>query len=130
LVRLIGFFLNKRISSGPLLRTSITSEESAQIKDLEALFHKYLTLVRDIKPNLIPEDLDISIRYSVKRSLWRGSTSQARNKKVPRDIINLNNRWQSEDAAGFCQVGGGEMMEDYTDVQAAVETLLQYSEPL
>lgn len=97
LVRLISFFLNKRISSGPLLRASITTDEPAQIKDLDALFHKYLVLVRDIKPNLIPEDLDIPSRYSVKRSLRRGSTSQARSKKVPRDVINLNNRWRTED---------------------------------
>jgi hypothetical protein len=68
--------------------------------------------------------------YSIRRSLQRGSTTQARNVKVPRDVINLNNRWRVEDASAFRSAAPGEMMENYTDVLAAVETLLQYSEPL
>ena len=49
---------------------------------------------------------------------------------MPWDIIKLNNRWRAEDLAGACAATGGEMIENYTNVVAAVKTLLQYSEPL
>jgi hypothetical protein len=48
-------------------------------------------------------------------------------------VINGNNRWRAEEAAkeGRAAAFGGNMMErSYTDVRAAVESLLRYSEAL
>ena len=115
---------------GPIFRKHPVSEDAAQIKHLDVLFHKYLLILQAIRPELIPESIDVINDYSIRRSLRRGSTTQARNQKVPRDIINLNNRWRSDDLARSRVAAPGEMMENYTDVVAAVETLLQYSEPL
>jgi hypothetical protein len=67
------------------------------------------------------------------RSIRRGSTAQTRNERVPKDVINGNNRWRAEVAAkeGRAAAFGGNMMErSYTDVRAAVESLLRYSEAL
>jgi hypothetical protein len=115
---------------GPIFRKSPFSDDAIQIKHLDVLFHKYLLIVQATRPDLIPESVDVVSDYSIRRSIRRGSTSQARNQKIPRDIINLNNRWRADDQAGSRVAAPGEMMENYTDVVAAVETLLQYSEPL
>jgi hypothetical protein len=68
--------------------------------------------------------------YSLRRSLRRGSTAQARNVGVPKDIILLNNRWRSSEKARNKQAMPGEMIEYYTDVVVAIEALLKYSSPL
>jgi hypothetical protein len=68
--------------------------------------------------------------YSLKRSVRRGSTAQARNVGVPKDIIVLNNRWRSVERSRNKQAVPGEMIEYYTDVVIAVEALLKYSTPL
>jgi hypothetical protein len=118
------------VTSGPLFRKSQEINEPAQIKHLDHLFHKYLLMLQCKRPDLIPENIDVLNVYSIRRSPRRGSTTQARNVKVPRDVININNRWRAENSSGFRSAAPGEMMENYTDVLAAVETLLQYSEPL
>jgi hypothetical protein len=46
-------------------------------------------------------------------------------------VIDGNNRWRAEEAGkgGRAATFGGDMMErSYTDVRAAVESLLRYSE--
>ncbi|KAL7580180.1 hypothetical protein ACA910_012931 [Epithemia clementina (nom. ined.)] len=115
---------------GLLFRPNVHSSASANIKHLDSLFHRYLLMLQEEAPSLVGEDTDVVNWYSVRHSLWRGSTTQARNKKVPRNIINLNNHWRTEEAAGARATVGGEMLKVYTDVLAAIETLLQYSEPL
>jgi hypothetical protein len=130
LLRLMAAHERAGVTAGPLFRKSQEINEPAQIKHLDHLFHKYLLAVQSRRSDLIPESVDVMNVYSIRRSLRRGSTTQARNVKVPRDVINLNNRWRAEDASAFRSAAPGEMMENYTDVLAAVETLLQYSEPL
>jgi hypothetical protein len=102
----------------------------AKVKELDVLFHRYLLMVQESFPALIPASTDVPAVFSVKRSLRRGSTAQARNKGVPKDVIMLNNRWRSDEASkGYASVPG-EIMELYTDVVVAVEALLKYSTPL
>ncbi|KAL7575878.1 hypothetical protein ACA910_003192 [Epithemia clementina (nom. ined.)] len=94
------------------------------------MFHKYLLELQVMNPHVLPMTMDIVNNYSVRRLLQRGSTTQARNKKVPKDIVNLNNQWRSEDTAGCQEQHGLAMIDVYTDVLAALDTLLQYSEAL
>ena len=108
----------------------ITAPDQVLVPAPDPVLIPNLFIVQAIRPDLIPESIDVINDYSIRRSLRRGSTAQARNQKVPRDIVNLNNRWRSDDLARSRVAAPGEMMENYTDVVAAVETLLQYSEPL
>jgi hypothetical protein len=130
LLRLLAELHRGGTQYGPLFRKGINTSDPAQIKHLDIYFHKYLLLLQGQRPDLLPESVDIINDFSIRRSLRRGSTSQARNKKIPRDVINLNNRWRTEDKAGHRHTSNGEMMENYTDAVAALETILQYSEPL
>jgi hypothetical protein len=74
--------------------------------------------------------VDIVAVYSLRRSLRRGSTAQARNTGIPKDIIVLNNRWRSEERSRNRVAQAGDMVELYTDAVVAIEALLKYSEPL
>ena len=118
------------MTSGPLFQTEAKEPLPAKVKELDVLFHKYLFMVQDSFPHLIPATIDVSEMYSLSRSLRRGSTAQARNQGVPRDIISMNNRWRSEEASRSHSAVPGDMLELYSDVVVALEALLRYSTPL
>jgi hypothetical protein len=130
LSRLLQCYDTRNITGGPLFRATPNASVAARTKDLDVLFHRYLAMVQEQFPALIAVEVDIAARYSLRRSLRRGSTAQARNRGVPKDIILLNNRWRSEEASRNRQALPGEMIEYYTDVVVAVEAFLRYSEPL
>ena len=102
----------------------------AKTKELDVIFHKYMLMVQDQYPNLVGPEIDVVVSYSLRRSLRRGSTAQARNKGIPKDIIALNNRWRSEEESRNRVTQTGDMVEYYTDAVVAIEALLKYSERL
>jgi hypothetical protein len=130
LFRLLRCYEERGIETGPLFRDSPGSNLPAQVKELDVLFHRYLFMVQENFPALIPATIEVALVYSFRRSLRRGSTAQARNKGVPRDTIMLNNRWRSEEASRSFSGVPGEIVEYYTDVVVALEALLRYSGPL
>ncbi|KAL7572219.1 hypothetical protein ACA910_011750 [Epithemia clementina (nom. ined.)] len=130
LQRLIEVYEAYGVTFRPSFRSKPHSDEPARIGQLDVWFHRYLLQLQTLQPNLISATTDVLNAYSVRRSLRRGSTTQARNKKVPKDVVDLNNRWRAEDAAGNCEARGSKMLETYTDVLIAIEVLLQYSESL
>jgi hypothetical protein len=87
-------------------------------------------MVQENFPALIPSSISVPFVDSLKWSLRQGSTMQARNKGVPRDLILLNNRWRSDEASRGYSGVPGDIVELYTDVVVAVEALLKYSSPL
>jgi hypothetical protein len=102
----------------------------SKVKEIDVLFHRYMLMVQENFPSLIPASINVPFVYSVKRSLRRGLTAQARNQNVPRDVILLNNRWRSDEASRGYSGVPGDIVELYTDVVVAVEALLRYSSPL
>jgi hypothetical protein len=130
LFRLIALYHAAGISAGPLLRITPTARLPVRIKELDVLLHKYLLIVQEERPDLIEAKTNVVKMYSFRRSLRRGSTAQARNVGVPKDIILLNNRWRSVEKSRNKQALPGEMIEYYTDVVVAIEALLKYSTPL
>jgi hypothetical protein len=63
--------------------------------------------------------------HSLRRSLRRGSTSEAINKQVPQ-FINLNNRWRQFEAAKGRRPGMS-MMAHYMEIRLSIPTLWRYS---
>ncbi|KAL7565120.1 hypothetical protein ACA910_005126 [Epithemia clementina (nom. ined.)] len=130
LIRLFLQYKRVGVTMGPLFREKPTSLNPASARDLDYVFHHSLLRLQEEKPDLIPPSVDVINQYSTRRSLRRGSTTQARNKKVPREVIELNNRWRTEDNARLQAGSGGGMLNVYTDVLATLDTFLRYSEPL
>jgi hypothetical protein len=132
LVRVVLGYEALGIRTGPVFRTGGARAVRARVRDLNGPFHDYLEMVQERWPRTIKGDVNVREEYSLQRSLRRGSTAQARCARVPKDVIEGNNRWRSDEAAkgGRAATFGGSMMERYTDVRAAVESLLRYSEAL
>jgi hypothetical protein len=69
LFRLLALYDEAGIVGGPLLRPALTGRNSARIKDLDVLLHKYLVLVQQAHPELIASRVDVGRAYSLRRSL-------------------------------------------------------------
>jgi hypothetical protein len=118
------------VVSGPLYRvvTPTTNKvKRATISDLDILFHDVLKRVQIRYPNVINPSVNVEDDYSVKRSLRRGVTTEAQNKKVPRDVIDANNRWRRQ-MRSLGIMPSMSMIERYSDAKASVESLVQFSE--
>ena len=129
LLRLVELYDDLNIRHGPLFRATPRGDKSITIQQLDLWLSETLMAVQKQRPDLLGTELESLATYSFRRSLRRGSTTQARNQKVPKDVIVINNRWRSQDQARgrFAQA---DMIDLYTDVVAALATLLQYSTAL
>jgi hypothetical protein len=57
-----------------------------------------LNRIQAEKQELIPKEENVDEEYGISRSFMRGATTQARNKKVDENDINLVNRWRTVEA--------------------------------
>jgi len=129
--RLLSLFQERELSDGPLFRENIGAQRLATIKELlDVMFHRYLLMVQETMPEIIQPTVNVSQDFSVRRSLQRGATSQARNKKVPKDVVDLNNRWRKVVERAGLRVPTYDMFEHYTDVVAAIDAVLRFSSSL
>lgn len=110
-------------------RTGTGPRKRPHFGEFEGTFRDYLRRLQVSKPHVLHPSVDVEEEFSLRRSLRRGSTAQARNRKVPGDVVETNNRWRKVERAGGKQASLG-MMEHYSDVRAGIEALLQYSEAM
>jgi hypothetical protein len=78
---------------------------------------------------LIPDEVVVSEEYSAFRSLRRGATAEAQNARVPKEVIEANNRWRKHSRSRGLTPGMS-MMERYTDAKASVPALVRFSESM
>jgi hypothetical protein len=64
--------------------------KQSKIRDYKDDFIDCLVQVRVVMPSLFAPDLNMIEAYSLRRSLRRGSTSAAKHKGVPKEIIEMN----------------------------------------
>lgn len=89
-------------------------------------FHDRLNRVKDEKPRLFEPNQDIADAFSLRRSLRRGSTTEARNGKVRDEVVEMNNRWRTfERARG--RMPSWNMTSHYTDIRLSLPMLWEYS---
>jgi hypothetical protein len=100
--------------------------KQAKIGSYEDEFLDRIVSVRARKSLLFDPGVNVVEVYSLRRSLRRGSTSEAINKQVPQFIINLNNRWRQFEAAKGRRPGMS-MMAHYTEIRLSIPTLWRYS---
>lgn len=125
--RAIALLARKGITRGPLFRT--TTGQPIHAGSMEYKFFFRLEEVQALHPDLIPDQVDVPEVYGVSRSFRRGSTTEAGNRGVAPNIIEMNNRWRKVERAGTAQASIG-MREHYTDVRMALPQLLRYSAAL
>ena len=100
--------------------------KQSKIGDYDDMFHERLYRVKLAYPHLFQPGIDIRQVYSLRRSLRRGSNTEALNAGVPQPIIELNNRWRKYDKAKGMKPGMS-MFAHYTDIKLAMPTLWRYS---
>lgn len=115
------------IISGPLFLGR--KGKRATTADLDTRFHAALERVQKKYPNLLPHEVKVSEEYSVFRSLRRGATAEAQNARVPKEVIEANNRWRKH-ARSRGITPGMSMMERYTDAKASVPALVRFSKEM
>jgi hypothetical protein len=122
--RLGRCLVRKRRRNGFLFVDTKGNQAKIGIHDDE--FTERLTRIKMLKPHLFEPGLNIVEAYSLRRSLRRGSTSEATNRGVPRELIEMNNRWRKfENAKG--RRPGMSMMAHYTEIRLMIASLWKYS---
>ena len=93
---------------------------------MNAELYKALNKVQAERPDLISNDVNIDETYSIHRSFRRGATTRAREAKVPKDVIELNNRWSKvqRKSGGMPRLP---MTELYTEIKQALASFLRFS---
>ena len=91
--------------------------------------HQVLSSLQMTRPDLIGSDVLVTEVYNVYRSFRRGATMQAREAKVPKDIIEINNRWSKVErkSGGMPRMS---MADLYTEIKQALATKLRFSKSL
>eukprot|EP00980_Cylindrotheca_fusiformis_P023557 scaffold10595_cov116-Cylindrotheca_fusiformis.AAC.1 len=100
--------------------------EQAKIGQYDEEFITRLIRVQGRRPDLFEPNLEVVDVYGLRRSPRRGSTSEATNAGVRREVIELNNRWRKfERAKG--RNPSMDMASHYTEVRLMLKSFLEYS---
>ncbi|KAL7561329.1 hypothetical protein ACA910_018524 [Epithemia clementina (nom. ined.)] len=117
------------ITSGPMFRTIHNNNKVARatVGHLDTLFTDILKRLHHRRPDLIPVDVKVEDEYSVRRSLRRGATTEAQNRKIPAEVIEVNNRWRKHIRSRGV-LPAMSMLERYSDAKALIEAIIEFSE--
>jgi hypothetical protein len=89
-----------------------------------------LNRIQAEKQELIPKEENVDEEYGISRSFMRGATTQARNKKVDENDINLVNRWRTVEAEnrGKAQVeDAGPLLRDSPKSSEIIASVMKNS---
>lgn len=92
-------------------------------------FIEVMERLKEERPELFPEGADLVKLYGISRSLRRGSNSRATEEGVPKDILDLVNRWSSFEAKRG-QRPTMSMAHHYLQMRMILKRILKYSEAL
>ena len=97
--------------------------------ELDWEFHKALKVVQIERPDLIPEETEVSTVYGTYRSCRRGSLTRATEAGIGAPILDLINRWNK-----FEKNRGGKpnmsMREHYLEIRLILKRIRSYSQAL
>jgi len=124
----LGESLRRRgIGNGPVFVNH--KKKQAKIGEFQDEFVVRLRRARAVKPALFAPDVVIEEVYNLRRSLRRGATTEAGNQKVPKSIVDMNNRWRKMEQARGRALGMA-MQAHYTEVKLAIPSLWSFSNAL
>jgi hypothetical protein len=126
--RLLQTYQALGVVSGPVFRVVQKGGKvkRSSVGDLDVLFHGVLARVQERWPRVLPLAVKIQDEISVRRSLHRGSTMEASNRGIPKEVVEANQRWSKHQRSrGVLPTMG--MMERYSDARANVGYLVKYS---
>jgi hypothetical protein len=122
--RLVNELTSRGVNDGPLFRDF--NNQRIKAHSLESTFFDRLEQIQAMRPDLISPSDDVIEDYGIYRSFRRGSTSEATNKGLPPEVIDLNNRWRKFHKAGASRPTLA-MRDHYSDVRLTLNQSLRYS---
>ena len=93
----------------------------------EPTMHEILEGIQANRPDLIPVELDVKDEYGIFRSFRRGATTEARNRGLPKELIELNNGWRMVEAASRGKHTTSDMLAYYTELSLSIASLVRFS---
>lgn len=126
--RVIEAYGKMGVFSGPLFRVSKKGGKvrRSSVGDLDVLYHGLMQRVQERWPRVLGPEVKIQDEMSVRRSLRRGSTTEASNQGIPKEVIEANQRWGKHQRSRGV-LPSMSMMERYSDARANVGYLIKYS---
>ena len=97
--------------------------------DINNSFIRELEYIQQHQSNLLQPEIEPGNHYSIFRSLRKGSTARAMDKKVESNVIDLHNRWRTMERTGG-QRSTKSMQGYYSDLRLTIITQLAYSRSL
>ena len=91
--------------------------------------HQALSNLQISRPDLITPNVVVTEAYNVYRSLRREATTRAREAKVPKDVIEVNNHWSKVERKSS-RMPRMSMANLYTKIRQALATKLCFSKSL
>jgi len=100
--------------------------QQRKIGSYDSQFVERLERVQETMGCLFEPGIDVADAYGLRRSLRRGSTTEAGNLKIDERVVNMNNRWRKwEEARG--RRPSMTMASHYTEVRLSLPVLWEYS---
>jgi hypothetical protein len=109
-------------------KTGARQGEQLEMSHFEGDLHEILNEIQN-STNLIAKDIVVEERYSVFRSARRGATTEARNRGVGDEIIEMNNGWRKKERARG-KSASLPMIQHYTEDKLSAEMMLKFSSAL
>ena len=125
--RVLDWYHTMGITRGPVFRDK--DNEPVRASDYDFDICTRIAEVQANRPGLVQPEVDVFDRYSMRRSLRRGSDSQAIAQGVDAVDIELNNRWRLQEQAKG-RKPKMRMIQHYADVRILLPALLRYSRAL
>ena len=107
-------------------------EASGELMERSLINNEFMSQLEEIQkeePELMSSKIKVRQRYSINRSLRRGSRTRAQVKRVDEDIIELINRWSKFEAVRRGRPALS-MYEHYAEMKQLLEIYVIYSESL
>ena len=128
--RLIEVRIQRGETQGPAFRDdkgNMTKPKIIEDGLLERLAR--IQLDQENHPDVIDKAVNVSEEYGISRSFRRGATTEARNRGVPREDVELMNRWRSVENSRGCKPRM-RMQDHYSDIKLLIPSLIRFSQAL
>mmetsp|Transcript_9798 Transcript_9798/g.14171 ORF Transcript_9798/g.14171 Transcript_9798/m.14171 type:complete len:202 (-) Transcript_9798:497-1102(-) len=128
--RLIDVRIKHGETNGPAFRDdkgNIIKPKIIEDGILEVLAR--IQLDQDNYPGVIEGSVNVREDYGISRSFRRGATTEAKNRGVKKEDIELMNRWRSVENAGGCKPRM-RMHDHYSDIKLLIPSLIRFSQAL
>ncbi|KAL7568335.1 hypothetical protein ACA910_018467 [Epithemia clementina (nom. ined.)] len=114
-----------QVRKGPMFRAVQGKDKVVQatVGQLDSLFIDVLKRLQHRRPELLATEIKIDDEFSVRRSLRRGATTEAQNRKIPAHVVEANNRWKKH-VRSHGVLPSMSMLERYSDAKASMETII------